>query len=427
VRVLADIGKVAFHRVGNVDFGKADAQCFAQNLRVGAGALGSSKAGHGNGNNVLGVTAQHLAGAHGNQQSQAGIQPAGNTHNSALGVGVLHTLGKALSLDAQNQLAALGASIILRHKWRGGNKPRQRCFCHFQIKADGRVSGGIRHKGRVADTLLHHAAKVQLGCGGTVGERFGLAQQCTVFRNQIVGGKGHIGGAFTVPGVSIHITAQQAGALPSHQLPAVGSFAYRFIAGRKVCNHRCPGQRMATAGGHRGPKVLTDFHPKHKLRHLAAGKQQVGAKQSALPGKGDFKRIFWARHKMAALVKLAVIGQVGFGYKAQQLPLANNRCTVVQLAVMAHRQANQRHHVQLFAGIENLNQPILGAAAQCFLQKQIAAGIAGQGKLRQAEQFGSGNSLCAHGGNDLLRIVGTVSNMQRRADGCCAQKSVFHG
>ena len=96
-------------------------------------------------------------------------------------------------------------------------------------------------------------------------------------------------------------------------------------------------------------------------------------------------------------------------------------------AVMAHRQANQRHHVQLFAGIENLNQPILGAAAQCFLQKQIAAGIAGQGKLRQAEQFGSGNSLCAHGGNDLLRIVGTVSNMQRRADGCCVQKSIFHG
>ena len=94
---------------------------------------------------------------------------------------------------------------------------------------------------------------------------------------------------------------------------------------------------------------------------------------------------------------------------------------------LAPQRCPARRNVQLFAGIENLNQPILGAAAQCFLQKQIAAGIAGQGKLRQAEQFGSGNSLCAHGGNDLLRIVGTVSNMQRRADGCCVQKSVFHG
>ncbi len=75
VRVLADIGKVAFHRVGDVDLGKADTQCFAQNLRVGAGALGSSKAGHGNGNNVLGVTAQHLAGTHGNQQSQTESSP----------------------------------------------------------------------------------------------------------------------------------------------------------------------------------------------------------------------------------------------------------------------------------------------------------------------------------------------------------------
>jgi len=53
---------------------------------------------------------------------------------------------------------------------------------------------------------------------------------------------------------------------------------------------------------------------------------------------------------------------------------------------MAYRQANQRHHVQLFAGIENLNQPILGAAAQCFLQKQIEPYLPG-GAARFAPSY----------------------------------------
>ncbi len=53
------------------------------------------------------------------KQGQAAVQPAGDTNYGALGVGVFHTLGKALSLDAQNQLAALGACGVLRHKRRG--------------------------------------------------------------------------------------------------------------------------------------------------------------------------------------------------------------------------------------------------------------------------------------------------------------------
>ena len=352
VRVLADIGKVAFHRVGNVDFGKADAQCFAQNLRVGAGALGSSKAGHGNGNNVLGVTAQHLAGAHGNQQSQAGIQPARNTHNSALGVGVLHTLGKALSLDAQNQLAALGAgSIILRHKWRGGNKPRQRCFCHFQIKADGRVSGGIRRKGCVADALLHHAAKVQLGCGGTVGERLGLAQQCTVFRNQIVGGKGHIGGAFAMPGVGIQVGGQQTGALPADQRAAIVRLADGFVAGRKIGDHRCARQRVAAAGRHGRPQILAHLNAQHKIGQLLAGKQQVGSDQRFLPGQCDALRLAHTGDEVALFIELTVVGQMQLWYKAQQLAVAHNGGAVVQLAAAAHRQADQNHDVEALTGL----------------------------------------------------------------------------
>ena len=73
--------------------------------------------------------------------------------NSALGVGVLHALGKALSLDAQNQLAALGASsIILRHKWRGGDKPRQRRSLPLAAAQSSTVvyPAVIRHKGCVA-------------------------------------------------------------------------------------------------------------------------------------------------------------------------------------------------------------------------------------------------------------------------------------
>ena len=254
LRVLANVRKMAVDGVGDVDLGKADTQRLAQNFGVGAGAFSGAEAGHRQGYNFFRVAVQHLAGTHGHQQSQTAVQSAGDAQHGALGVGMLDALGEALRLDAQDQLTAFGTGGgILGHKRRGGDLPRQGQFHRRQLKLHAGVPGGLRHKGGVALALLHHAVQIQLGHSGAAFKGGSLGQQGAVFGNQVMPGKGHIGGAFAVAGVGVEIGTQQPCALPADKLAAVGSLADGLIAGGKVGNHGRAGQCQRAAGGHGAP------------------------------------------------------------------------------------------------------------------------------------------------------------------------------
>ena len=64
---LADVGKVAAHRVRNGNFRELYTQLLTQNLCIGARPLRRAEAGHGDGKNVLHGTLQALHGAHGDE------------------------------------------------------------------------------------------------------------------------------------------------------------------------------------------------------------------------------------------------------------------------------------------------------------------------------------------------------------------------
>ena len=349
---LSDVCKVTFDSLRDIDLGEGHAQRLTQNLGVGAGALCGAEARHCQRYNVLGIAVQNLAGAHGHQQGQTTVQPAGDADHPAFGVGMLHPLGKALCLNAQDQLTALGAGgSVLRHEGRAGDRARQGKADRRQIKFYRGIASRFRHKGRVALTLLHHAAKIQLGHGSLACKGGGVGQQTAVFGNQIVPGKGHVGGAFPMAGIGVEIGAEQPRTLPADERPAVGRLADGLITGGEICHHRGPGQRVGAAWRDRRPQILTDLGGQHKGRHLLAGKQQVGADQRFLPGQLDALRLGHARDEMALLVKLAVVGQMQLWYKAQQLAVAHNGGAVVQFAVAAHRQADQNHKVEALTGL----------------------------------------------------------------------------
>ena len=190
-------------------------------------------------------------------------------------MGVLHALGKALSLDAQNQLAAPGAGGgILRHKRRGGDLPRQGQLHGRQLKLHTGVACRLGHKGRVALALLHHAVQIQLGHGSAALKGGSLGQQGAVFGNQVVPGKSHVGGAFAVACVGVEVGAQQPRGLLPYQVAAVGGLADGLIAGGKVGDHGRPGQCQRAAGRHRAPQILAHFNAQHKAFQLLAAEKQ---------------------------------------------------------------------------------------------------------------------------------------------------------
>ena len=425
--VLPDVGKMALHCGGDVDFTESDPKRVTENLGIGASSLAGAEAGHGDGVDGIGRHPQHPAGPHRHQQCQAGVQPARDAHHRAFGMGVFHPLGQALRLDAQDGLAALGTvGFVLGHKGRRGDRPGQAGFGGNQVKRHTGVALRPGLKAGVADALPQHTVQVQLSFGNSVSERQRLAQQGAVLGNQIVRGEYHVGGAFPVAGIGVEIPAQQPGTLPADQLPAIVRLADGLIAGRQVCHHRCACQRMVAAGGHRRPQVLAKLHPKYKAFHLAAGKQQPGPEQRILPGKADFAHLAGTGNKMAQLIKLAVIRQPGFGDKTQKLPAGHHGSAVVQLAVHGQRQPHQHHQVQLPGGQQNSFQPMLCAAQQFCLQKQIAAGVSGQAEFRQTQQLDTIGGRCLHLQKDLFGIVITVGNAQCRGRCTDRKKTVFH-
>ena len=417
---------MALDGLGDVDLAERHAQSLAQNLGVGAGALRRAEAGHRQGHNILRVAAQHLTGAHGHQQGQAAVQPAGDTQHAALGVGVLHALGKALGLDAQNQLAPLGAGRgVLRHKRRAGDRAGQRQLHGRQLKFHSGVAVRFRHKRRVALALLHHAAQVQLSHGILARKRCSVGQQTAVLGNQVVARKRHVGGAFAVACVGVEVRTQQTCALPADKLTAVGCLADGFIAGGQVCHNGSPGQCVGTAWRDGRPQVLADLGCQHKGGQLFAGKQKVRADQRLLPGQLDALGLTHTGDKVALLVKFAVVGQVYFRHQTQQLTVAEHRRTVVQLAVMAHRQADEDNDVQSLAGLQNRGKAVLGPTQQGILQEQVTAGVAGQRKLRQAEQLHIFFGVLTHDADDLVGVVGAVGHAQGGAGRSSADKAVF--
>ena len=342
-------------------------------------------------------------------------------------MGVFQPLGKAIGLHLQNQLAPGGAALrVAGHKGGGVNAAGEFRFHRCKVKFHRDVALGAVLKAGVSGTLGLHALAVQLGLGMIARKGRSLRQNAAVLGDEVVPGKHHVGGAFAVPCRGIQVAAQQPGRLVCHQCAAVLRLAHGLIAGRKVCNDGCARQRVEGGGRQRAPQILAQLHAQHKAGHLTAAEQQRCAKGHLLPADGHRLHLGAAGGELPLFVKLAVVGQVGLGHDAQQLPPAQHGGAVVQLAVHQKRQAHQRHGVQRAGLRKQPFQRIQCALLQSALQKQIAAGVAGKAKFRENRQLypplrGS-LQLLQH----LLCVIGAVCHPQRGRKGSCLQKTIFH-
>ena len=418
--VLPDIRKVTAHGVGDADFLKAYAQFPAQNLGVAAGALGGAKAGHGHRQHIGGGAVQLLHGAHRHQQGKTAVQATGNTNDRRFCVGVLQPLGKAVGLHLQNQLTPGGAALrVSGHKGGGVDAAGEHRFFRCKVKFHRNVALGAVLKAGVAGTLVFHALAVQLGLGVVTRKGRSLRQNTAVLGNQVVPGKHHIGGAFAVPCRGVQVAAQQPGRLVCHQCAAVLGFAHSLITGREVCNHGSARQRVEGGGRQRAPQILAQLHAKHKAGHLAAAEQQRRAKGHLLPADSHRLHLGAAGGELPFFVKLAVVGQVGLGHNAQQLPPAQHGGAVIQLSVHQQRQPHQRYGVQRAGLRKQPFQRIQCALLQSALQKQIAAGVAGKAKLREYRQLYPPLRGSLQLRQNLLRVIGAVCHPQGGRKSSC--------
>ena len=229
-----------------------------------------------------------------------------------------------------------------------------------------------------------------------------------------------------MPGVGVEVRAQQPRRLLAHERAAVIGLADGLVAGREICNHGRACERVVRARRQRRPQILAHLDAEAKLRHLRAAEQQLRAERHLLPGKMQRAHAGGRGIELPPFVKLAVVRQVCFRHQTQQLPVADDGGTVVELSVHRDRQSHEGHEVKVRACLEHGGEPSCCGTLERLLEKQVAAGIAGQPQLGEHRQLHAVRRCALHGGDGLLRVERAVGHAQRGRDRAGFEKTVDH-
>ena len=217
-------------------------------------------------------------------------------------------LGQTVRLHGKNELAALGTGgIVGRDKRRRRDGPRERYLPERQVKRDRCIACIFEPERCAAAALADHASEVELRTGVPCTEGLCLREQRTVFTDEVMRGKDHVGRRLAVPGVGVEVRAQQPRRLLAHERAAVIGLADGLVAGREIRDHGRARERVVRARRQRRPQILAHLDAEAKLRHLRAAEQQFCTEQHLLPGKMQRAHAGGRGIELPPFVKLAVV------------------------------------------------------------------------------------------------------------------------
>ena len=278
---------------------------------------------------------------------------------------------EARSLQIEDRLAALGqVAVVGRHKGRARENAvdiagiaQDRFFGQHALKR--KLNGrGLRRIVRArprrrATALGNQTVKIDIGDGHIAGKQFGRGELRTVFVDEVLACKDHVGRGLALARVRIGIGAVQACALVRDEAAAIVCLTDNFVRSRRVENHRRTGKRHLGRGGRRHPQVLADLNAQHHILGTlitAAVDKTRTQRNRTLTGKLDPHRICGRRSKPAALIKLTVIGQILLGREAQKLARAAHGGAVVDILGNCNGKTDGKDNRQPAGFIENMCQ-----------------------------------------------------------------------
>ena len=411
-----------------------DAVGFRQLFCVALGTGGCAEARHGDSQNALAVEFEHIECVYEHDKCERGIQSAGQTNNRRFRVRMAQTGGKAGRLKRQDLLAALIAECLVRRNERRARECAVGKVIFHRLEREREHAALDRLECVHALTLVCKALEVDIRVNDALREHLALGQQCAVLRDEVVARKNEVLRGLTETGIRIQIRAQQTTGLLTNKVAAVARLADDLIRGRQVDDNVRAHLRQRGGRRVRHPQVLADLHAKREQRLLVALEDRVRHQRHtdgfavrildvhALHSAGQRIR----RYKMALLVELGVIRDVGFRHKRQHVTGVYDSSHIVQLAAHAQRQTDYDDSRKLCGLAADRVQRVQCALEQRFLQEQIAAGIAGQAQLGECDKL---RALC--GGllrqlYDLRGIICTVRDVQIRRCRGNFDKSISH-
>ena len=397
-RIVLNVLEVLFHGRVDRNLAEAHAQVASERLGIGLGAMRRAKAGHGDRRDARTRQSQRIEGTHGHKQCQRGVQAARKADDRSLGARVGKAGLEASSLQVEDGLAALGqVAVVGRHKRRARENAvdiagiaQNRLFGQHALKRKLNDRGLRRivraRPRRRAAALGNQAVKIDIGHRHIAGEELRGGELRSVFIDEVLARKDHIGRGLALTRVRIGIGAVQARALVGYEAASVICLTDNLVRSRRVENHRGTGKRHLGRRGRRHPQVLADLNAQHHILGTlitAAVDKPRTHRNRTLTGKLDPYRICGRRSKPAALVELAIVGQILLGREAQKLARAAHGGAVVDILGNRNGKTDGKDNRQLASFIENMCQCSLAGMQQRAIMEQVGRGIAAQVELGQ--------------------------------------------
>ena len=344
------------------------------------------------------------------------------------------TGGKAGRLQRQNLLAAFIAERLVRRNERRARECTVSKVVLHRLEREREHAALDRLECVHALTLVRQTLEVDIRVNDALREHLALGQQCAVLRDEVVARKNEVLRGLTETGICIQVRTQQSAGLLTNKVAAIACLADDLIRSRQVDDN--VRAHLRQRGGRRigHPQVLANFYAKREQRLLIALKNAVGHERYT---DGLAVRILHVytlhtagqgvrRHEMALLVELRVVWKMGFRHERQHVTGIDDSGHIIQLAAQAQRQTDYDDSRKLCGLTADRVQRVQRTLEQRFLQKQVAAGIAGQAQLGERDEL---RALC--GGllrqlYDLRGIICTVRDVQIRRCRGNFDKSISH-
>ena len=423
--------EVLFHSRVDRNLAEAHTQVVSERLGVGLSAMRRAKAGHGHGCDTGARQPQCIEGANCHEQCQRGVQAARKTDDCSLGTRMGKAGLEAGGLQVEDGLATLGqVAMVGRHKGRTGEDTvdiagiaQDRFVCQHALKRkfNGR---GLRRIVRArprrrAAALGNQTVKIDIGDGHIAGKQFGGGELGAVFVDKVLACKDHISRGLALARIRIGIGAVQARTLIGDETAAIVCLTDNLIRGRRVENHRRTGKRHLGRRRRRHPQVLTDLNAQHQVLGAlitAAVDKPRTQRNRTLTGKFNPHGIRRRRSKPAALVELAIVGQILFGRKTQKLARAAHGGAVVDILGNCNGKTDGKDNRQLTSLVEDMYQSGLTGMQQRAVMEQVGRGIAAQVELGQHQRANAALGSLANSRQRNLGIAFDIghANLRRR-------------
>mgnify|MGYP003182249022 CR=1 FL=1 len=277
-------------------------------------------------------------------------------------------------LQVEDGLATLSQiTVVGRHKGSAGEDSvdveriaQDRFFGQYALKRKLNGRGFRRIVGarprRRATALGNQAVKVNVGDGHIAGKQFGRGELGAVFVDEVLTRKDHVSRGLALARVRVGIGAVQARTLIGDEAAAIVCLTDNLVRGRRVEDHRRTGKRHLGRRRRRHPQVLADLNAQHQVLGAlitAAVDKPRTQRNRTLTGKFNPHGICGRRSKPAALVELAIVGQILLGREAQKLTRAAHGGAVVDILGNCNGKTDGKDNRQLTSHIEDMHQSSL--------------------------------------------------------------------